>query len=131
MTTVEQQLKTAPETAHGTARYDARRTWTPVCAYTDLIPELGVAALAGGEQIAVFRAFDGSLFAVGNRDPYSGACVMSRGIAGTRGDEPFVATPMHKQAFSLVTGICLDDPGTALPTYPIRVSNGTVEVSVE
>jgi nitrite reductase (NADH) small subunit len=131
MTIVEPQVQAATETELKTTPDDARRTWTPVCAHTDLIPELGVAALVGGEQVAVFRAFDGRLFAVGNRDPYSGACVMSRGIAGTRGDEPFVATPMHKQAFSLITGVCLDDLGTALPTYPIRVTNGTVEVSVE
>ena len=78
---------------------EATRTWTPVCAYAELVPELGVAALVAGEQVAVFRTFDGRVFAVGNRDPYSGAFVMSRGIAGTRGDEPFVATPMHKQAF--------------------------------
>ncbi|WP_405148034.1 nitrite reductase small subunit NirD [Sphaerisporangium sp. NBC_01403] len=105
--------------------------WVALCAYTDLIPERGAAALVGGRQIALFRAHDGRLFAVGNRDPYSGAYVMSRGITGTRGEEPVVATPMYKQVFSLVTGVCLDDPAIALPTYPTRVTNGTVEVSVE
>ncbi|MEU9889159.1 nitrite reductase (NAD(P)H) small subunit [Sphaerisporangium sp. NPDC051011] len=56
---------------------------------------------------------------------------MSRGIVGTRGEEPVVVTPMHKQVFSLVTGACLDDPETAIPTYPTRVTDGTLEVSVE
>lgn len=74
--------------------------WVALCAYTDLIPERGAAALVGGRQIALFRAHDGRLFAVGNRDPYSGAYVMSRGITGTRGEEPVVATPMYKQVFS-------------------------------
>jgi nitrite reductase (NADH) small subunit len=106
-------------------------TWIPVCPYDDLIPERGAAALVRGRQIALFRAFDGHLFAVGNRDPFSGAYVISRGIAGTRGEEPVVATPMHKQVFSLVTGVCLDDPATALPTFRTRVTNGSVEVSVE
>ncbi|MDH2430150.1 nitrite reductase small subunit NirD [Sphaerisporangium sp. TRM90804] len=107
------------------------RTWIPICPYTDLIPERGAAALVRGRQVAVFRTHDDRLFAVGNRDPFSGAHVMSRGIAGTRGEEPVVAAPMHKQTFSLITGVCLDDPTTALPTYPTRVTNGTVEVSVE
>ncbi|WP_248961573.1 nitrite reductase small subunit NirD [Sphaerisporangium perillae] len=110
-------------------RSSIREAWVPICAYTDLLPERGAAALVAGHQVAVFRTFDGRLFAVGNRDPFSGAYVISRGIVGTRGEEPVVAAPMHKQPFSLVTGVCLDDPATAIPTYPIRVVNGTVEVS--
>ncbi|MBX6168315.1 MAG: nitrite reductase small subunit NirD, partial [Thermobispora bispora] len=90
----------------------------------------GAAVLVGDRQVAVFRTFDGALYALGNLDPFSGAYVMSRGIVGTRHGEPTVASPMHKQVFSLVTGVCLDDPGVAVPTYPIRVTDGTVEVSV-
>ncbi|ACZ88658.1 nitrite reductase small subunit NirD [Streptosporangium roseum] len=104
--------------------------WTAVCAYTDLLPERGACALVGRHQIALFRTFDGELFAIGNRDPFSGAQVLSRGIVGTRAGEPSVASPMHKEVFSLVTGVCLDDPAVAVPTYPIRVADGTVEVSV-
>ena len=37
--------------------------------------------------------------------------MLARGIVGTRGDVPFVASPMHKQAFDLRTGECLDDAG--------------------
>ncbi|SDR25349.1 nitrite reductase small subunit NirD [Thermostaphylospora chromogena] len=105
-----------------------RAEWTPVCAYTDLLPERGACVLLDGRQIAVFRCFDGSLYAVGNRDPFSGAYVLSRGIVGTRGGEPMVVSPMHKQAFSLVTGRCLDDPRVSIPTYPIRLADGLVEV---
>lgn len=104
--------------------------WVAVCPYTDLLPERGVCVLVGGEQIAIFRGFDGRLYAVGNRDPFSGAYVLSRGIVGTRGGEPMVASPMHKQAFSLISGRCLDDPEVSVPTYPIRVSRGWVEVRV-
>ncbi|GIH96424.1 nitrite reductase small subunit NirD [Planobispora siamensis] len=104
--------------------------WTRICAYTDLLPERGVCALVDGHQIAVFRTFDGALYAVGNRDPFSGAFVLSRGIVGSRGDEPTVSSPMHKQVFSLVSGECLDDPAVALPTYGIRVAGDAVEVNV-
>ncbi|WP_327091883.1 nitrite reductase small subunit NirD [Nonomuraea sp. NBC_01738] len=104
--------------------------WTAVCGYTDLLPERGSCALVGEQQIAIFRDFDGSLYAVANQDPYSGAYVMARGIVGSRAGEPTVASPMHKQVFSLATGVCLDDGGTTLPTYPIRVNEGHVEVAV-
>jgi nitrite reductase (NADH) small subunit len=103
-------------------------TWIRVCSYTDLLPERGAAALVAGHQIAVFRTFEGEVYAVGNRDPFSGAYVLSRGIVGTMGDEPVIVTPMHKQAFSLVTGICLDDPATTIPIYRVRVTDGDVEV---
>lgn len=104
--------------------------WIPVCSYADLLPERGVCVLVDRHQIAVFRTFDGVLYALGNLDPFSGAYVLSRGIVGTRKDEPIVVSPMHKQAFSLVTGVCLDDPAVSVPTYPIRRSGDAVEVSV-
>ncbi|MET9067481.1 nitrite reductase small subunit NirD [Streptosporangium sandarakinum] len=108
---------------------DTAPRWTPVCAYTDLLPERGVCALVGRHQIALFRTFDGELFAIGNHDPFSGAQVLSRGIVGTHGGSPVVISPMHRQAFSLATGACLDDPAVAVPTYPVRLAGGAVEVS--
>lgn len=104
--------------------------WTPVCRYDDLTPERGVAALIGDTQVAIFRTFDGTLYAVGNRDPFSGAYVMSRGIVGTAGSTPTVASPMFKQVFDLRTGRCLSDPDVALPTYPVTCVDGVVKVAV-
>src|SRR5439155_13840663 len=83
-------------------------SWTAVCAYEELPAERGVAALVEGTQVAVFRTFDGVLHAVGNQDPFTGAFVLARGIVGTRGDAPTVASPLHKQVFDLRTGECLD-----------------------
>jgi nitrite reductase (NADH) small subunit len=99
-----------------------------VCEYDVLLPERGVAALLGDVQIALFRAHDGEVFALGNQDPFSGANVMSRGIVGSRGDVPTVASPMFKQVFSLRTGECLDDPDVSLPVYPVEVVDGQVVV---
>jgi nitrite reductase (NADH) small subunit len=100
-----------------------------VCEYDVLLPERGVAALLGEVQIALFRTHDGKVFALGNQDPFSGANVMSRGIVGSRGDVPTVASPMFKQVFSLRTGECLDDPEVSLPVYPVEVVDGQVVVS--
>ena len=103
--------------------------WTPVCRYTDLQPERGVAALIGGEQVALFRTFEGSLYAIGNQDPFTGAFILSRGIVGSRGDIPTVASPLHKQVFDLRTGTCLDDETAAVPVYAVRERDGYVEVA--
>ena len=103
--------------------------WTPVCP-VDAIPlEGGVAALVGEDAVALFRTHDGSVFALGNHDPFSGASVLSRGIVGTRGDVPVVASPMYKQSFDLRTGRCLDDDGgAAVASYDVRVVDGQVLV---
>lgn len=111
-------------TPHGAAD-----DWTVVCRFGDLQPERGVAALLGGEQVAIFRGYDGELFAVSNRDPINGAYVMSRGIVGSRGDRPTVASPLHKQVYDLRTGECLDVPGVTLRTYRVRCRDGMVEIA--
>jgi nitrite reductase (NADH) small subunit len=102
--------------------------WTAVCRYRDLQPERGVAALAGPEQVALFRTFDGTLHAIGNQDPFTGAFVLSRGIVGSRGEIPTVASPLHKQVFDLRSGSCLDDETVAVPVYDVRIRDGLVEV---
>ncbi|WP_371616288.1 nitrite reductase large subunit NirB [Streptomyces sp. NBC_00454] len=73
------------------------------------------AVLPDGTQAAVFKDRDGEVYAVGNRDPFSGADVIANGIMGSRDGVPVVASPMHKQVFDLRTGICLDDPEVSLP----------------
>lgn len=105
--------------------------WIRVCAVDDIEPERGVAALVHGEQVAVFRTFDGSLYAIGNQDPFTGAYVLSRGIVGTRGDIPTVASPLHKQVFDLRTGACFDDESARVAAFPVRQRDGHVEVRAE
>jgi nitrite reductase (NADH) small subunit len=101
---------------------------TPVCA-VDAIPlEGGVAVLVDGSAVALFRSFDGEVFALSNVDPFSGASVLSRGIVGTRGDAPVVSSPMYKQAFDLRTGACLDDAAARVPAYVVAVVDGVVQV---
>jgi nitrite reductase (NADH) small subunit len=102
--------------------------WTAVCRYDDLIPERGIAALVGGVAVAVFRTYDGALYALANLDPFSNASVLSRGIVGDRDGRATVASPIYKQVFELATGVCLDDPTVSVPTYPVRLVGGIVEV---
>lgn len=115
-----------------------RLTRVEVCSYDDLTPELGVAALVGGEQVAVFRLTDGRVFAVSNVCPFSGAAVMSRGITGSRGEEPTICSPVHKQVFSLVDGRCLESLGRSplpgrgpdLAVHAVSTDDGRVTIDL-
>ncbi len=104
--------------------------WTTACAYDRLLEGRGVGVLLDdGSQAALFRLDDGTLYAVGNVDPFSGAAVMSRGIAGDRAGRPTVQSPIKKQAFALDDGVCLDDPSISLPVYAVRhTADGYVEI---
>ncbi len=102
--------------------------WTPVCRLEQIEVEGGVSALVAGAAVAIFRTHEGNVYAMSNHDPWSHASVLARGIVGTRGDVPVVATPMHKQTFDLRTGQCLDDAAVRVPTYDVRVEDGTVLV---
>jgi len=107
-------------------------SWVPVCPLEDLPRERGVTGLVAGVQVALFRTIDDTVYAVQQLDPYSGANVLSRGIVGTHGDAPTVASPMYKQVFDLRTGECIDPvgrEGVALQRYAVQVSQGVVSVS--
>lgn len=95
--------------------------WFPVCAVSDLVPGRGAAVLLpDGAQAAVFLDRAGTAYAIGNRDPFTGAYVLSRGLTGSAGGRPYVASPLLKQRFDLATGECLDDPEVSVPTYRVR-----------
>lgn len=114
-----------------TATTDLAATHTAACRLAEIPVEGGVTALVGGRAVAIFRTFDGNVHATCNYDPWSHASVMSRGIVGSRGDVPFVASPMHKQAFDLRTGQCLDDETVRLPVFDVHVEDGVVWVGEE
>ncbi|WP_082812989.1 nitrite reductase small subunit NirD [Cellulomonas timonensis] len=106
--------------------------WVAVCRLDDLPRERGVAALVAGGQGAVFRLVDDTGRAGQHQDPYSGAHGLARGIVGTRGGAPTIASPMHKQVFDLRTGECLDPVGSdprRLRTWRVLVVDDVVLVA--
>lgn len=111
----------APAPASVRLEVQAGGRWHPVCGPRDMVPGRGVAALLpDGTQVAVFADRAGRRYAIGNRDPFTGAFVLSRGLLGSAGGQVFVASPLLKQRFDLATGRCLDDEEESVPVYPVR-----------
>lgn len=103
--------------------------WVTVCPGSAIGPGGGVAARVDGRQVAVLRTEDGTLYALDNRDPFTGANVLSRGIVGAHGDIPTVASPLRKQRFDLTTGTSLDDDTTTVTTHDVaQDDDGLVHV---
>ncbi len=108
----------------------AAANWHRVCPVADLEPAWGEAALVAGRQIALFRTGPAEVFAVAHEDPATGAHVMARGIVGSRGARPTIASPLHKEVYDLETGRCFSAPGLSLATFSTRISDGFVEVEL-
>lgn len=111
-----------------------------VCKLPDILPETGVCALIDGKQVAIFRTREGKLFAIDNYDPFSRANVLSRGLIGgttltnddgIRESILYVASPIYKQRFDLVTGQCLDDTEVKLATYQVELDEDDVVVTYQ
>jgi len=105
-------------------------TWTEICVSEKILSCTGVCALVDGKQVAVFRVED-RVFALSNFDPFTKANVLSRGIVGNRGDVLKVSSPLLKHSFNLETGEYLEDPSICLPTYAVKLEDGTVFVGIE
>ena len=105
--------------------------WQDVCSVDDLQPDSGVCALVKGQQVAIFyMPIDKAVYAINNFDPFGCANVLSRGLIGDINGQPVVASPLYKQHFNLQTGVCLEDETVTIPTYAVRIENGSVQVSM-
>ena len=104
---------------------------TFICPLEELTPNTGGCALVNGQQVAVFRIVDQdgeNLYAISNHDPFSRANVLSRGMVGSTKGQPFVASPIYKQRFNLLTGECLDDPQVQLETWSVHCQDGKIYI---
>lgn len=117
----ERQQQRSEQTASG---------WHRVCAIDELEPAWGEAALVGGKQVALFRTTPDEVLAVSQQDPATLSNVMARGIVGSRGSRPTIASPLHKEVYDLETGECFTNPELRLASYATRLVDGYVEVAV-
>ncbi len=104
--------------------------WIEVCRL-DEIPILGARVLEvqGGDSIAaniaIFRGASGKVFALRDRCPHKGG-PLSQGIVA--GDS--VTCPLHAWNLSLENGEARAPDVGCVPTYPVRVEDGVVWLSL-
>lgn len=127
-----EKLMEKPRTAHQSraTHHGLSPQWFRVCALRDLEDSWGEAALINGQQVALFRVGENDVFAVAQADPATRSHVMARGMVGSRGNTHTIASPLHKEVYSLATGECFGRPELRLGTYPVRVVDGAIEVEL-
>ncbi|MFQ3291533.1 nitrite reductase small subunit NirD [Reinekea sp.] len=105
--------------------------WKTICKETDLIPNVGVAAMFEGQQVALFYMpkTEKKVYALSNWDPFSKANVMSRGLLGDIGEKLVVSSPIYKQHFELDTGKCIEE-AVEVPCWQAQLVNGDVQLSL-
>jgi assimilatory nitrite reductase (NAD(P)H) small subunit (EC 1.7.1.4) len=103
--------------------------WVNICNIDDILPQTGVCALLGHEQVAIFRPYhDERVFAISNIDPFFRASVLSRGIIAEHNGELWVASPLKKQRFRLSDGLCMEDESHSIAHFDVRVKDGQVQL---
>ena len=102
--------------------------WQPVCPLSELEVGRGALALVHGQAVALFRVDETTVHALANHDPFDRHATLARGIVGWEGEVPYVASPVHKHAFDLRSGQCLDDAHVCVTAYDVKVVDGVVQV---
>lgn len=103
--------------------------WLTICNIEDILPQTGVCALLGHEQVAIFRPYhDEQVFAISNIDPFFHASVLSRGLIAEHNNALWVASPLKKQRFRLTDGLCMEDESHSVAHFNVRVKDGQVQL---
>ena len=113
----------------------------PVGRPEDFPVNAGIAVKIGPRQIAVYRlrseissgnrASADEWYACDNKCPHKNDNVLARGLVGDHKGELMVACPMHKKAFSLKSGACLNDPDFRVNVYPVKIETNQVLVGID
>jgi nitrite reductase (NADH) small subunit len=101
--------------------------WVQVCRIDD-IPALGARVLErdGGDNIALFRTASGNVFALRDRCPHKGGPLSQGIVAGET-----VTCPLHGWNLGLDTGQARAPDAGCVATYPVRVEDGMVWLSLD
>lgn len=96
--------------------------WVDVCTLDDIVDGRGRPLMFNGTEIALMR--DGrDVYAMGGTCPHLGGPIADGMVVnGT------AVCPLHLWDFDLRSGISPFNPADALPTFPARVVDGTVQI---
>ena len=97
--------------------------YRPVCPEGDLQPGKSRLAQIDGRAIAIFNV-DGVLYAMEDTCLHAGGPLSEGRVEGT-----IVTCPWHDWRYDLKTGCTPLNHKISLPCFPVRVREGTIEVS--
>lgn len=81
--------------------------------------------VVGDHSLAVFRQRDGCLFATDSVCPHRNGPLADGLVGGGK-----VICPLHAWKFDLTTGQCISGEEGCVRTYPVRVVDGRIRVTV-
>jgi nitrite reductase/ring-hydroxylating ferredoxin subunit len=99
--------------------------WTTVCRLDDIEPGRGVVRIVNGTEIALMRDGD-TVFGLDNLCPHRGGQIGDGHV-----EDGKAICPLHAWDFDLRTGISPFNPADSLPTFPVRVRDGHIEVDAD
>lgn len=100
--------------------------WIDAAAEDALWDDAGTSVLVQGRDIAIFRSA-GALYATDNLCTHGNARLCDGFVEGHE-----IECPLHQGRFDLRTGEPTCAPATvALKTYPVRIENGRVQLSLD
>ncbi len=87
----------------------------------DQLPAMGARTIPvqGGDEIAIFRTANGSIYALINKCPHKQG-PLSQGIV----HDTTVTCPLHNWRISLVTGKAIGEDEGCVPTIPVKIDGG-------
>lgn len=106
-------------------------SWITVCDESQLPSQTGVAAWVGDKPVAIFNLGEQGIYAMDNIDPATGVGVLSRGLLCELGGDLYVASPLHKQHYSLDDGRCLENDDLSVSLFEIKRESGKVLVRAQ
>lgn len=98
--------------------------YTPIAEVGEIPEGEGRAFEVAGRMIAVFLS-DGAYFAMDDCCPHQGAPLSDGEVRNGA-----VTCTWHGWRFALDDGRWLDSPRTRVPTYPVRVVDGRIELAI-
>ena len=106
-------------------------SWQKLARTQDVVRDCGATVEHEGVQLAIFN-FErrDEWYATQAVCPHRKDAILGRGLLGDQAGEPKVICPLHKKAFSLETGKCLNDPNYRVQVFPVEVRGDEVWVKL-
>lgn len=93
-------------------------------AESDLSDDAGLAAMAGGIAIALFRV-EGRCYAIANACPHKGGPLAEGDLEGH-----VVHCPWHGWTWDVRTGVNVRQPSSKVECFPVTIEDGSVYVDI-